>query len=81
MIKTVALCSKSLDSEWHVEVQQHGAAELVQAPSKRLVNSGWYRGTFLIRNNAPLGPYIRTMPRALMRPLGVVLFLMSEVPL
>jgi len=24
-----------------------------------------YRGTSLIRNNAPLGPYSRTMPRAL----------------
>ena len=28
---------------------------------------GWrcYRGTSLIRNSAPLGPYRRTMPRAL----------------
>jgi len=24
-----------------------------------------YRGTSLIRNSAPLGPYSRTMPRAL----------------
>ena len=26
---------------------------------------GTYRGTSLIRNSAPLGPYSRTMPRAL----------------
>ena len=26
-----------------------------------------YRGTSLIRNSAPLGPYSRTMPRALWR--------------
>jgi len=25
----------------------------------------WYRGTSLIRNSAALGPYIRSMPRAL----------------
>ena len=25
----------------------------------------WYRGTSLIRNRRPLGPYSRTMPRAL----------------
>jgi len=39
-----------------------------------------YRGTSRIRNSAPLGPYRRTMPRALgLR--GGVLFLLSEVPL
>ena len=38
-----------------------------------------YRGTSLIRNSNPLGPYSRTMPRALWRPLGEGLFLMSEV--
>ena len=36
-----------------------------------------YRGTSLIRNRAPLGPYGRTMPRTLWE--GV--FLMSEVTL
>jgi len=36
-----------------------------------------YRGTSLIRNRAPLGPYSRTMPRA----IGGGRFLMSEVPL
>ena len=40
-----------------------------------------YRGTFLTRNSAPLRPYSRTMPRALWWPWGLVLFLMSEVPL
>ena len=35
----------------------------------------------LIRNSAPLGPYSRTMPRALWSPWGGGLFLMSEVPL
>ena len=38
-------------------------------------------GTSLIRNNAPLGLYSRNMPRALWRPKGGGLFLMSEVPL
>jgi len=40
-----------------------------------------YRGTSLIRNSAPLGPYIRTMPRALWWSKGAGLFLISEVPL
>ena len=42
---------------------------------------GLYRGTSLIRKRAPLGPYSRTMPRALWWPYGGLLFLMSEVPL
>ena len=40
-----------------------------------------YGGTSRIRNRAPLGPYSRTMPRALWKPKGEGLFLMSEVPL
>ena len=40
-----------------------------------------YRGTLLIRNSAPLGPYSRTMPGPLWWSYGEVLFLMSEVPL
>jgi len=40
-----------------------------------------FRGTSPIRNSAPLGPYSRTMPRALWKPEGGGLFLMSEVPL
>ena len=36
-------------------------------------------GTSLIRNSAPLGPYSRTMSRALSCPKGERLFLMSEV--
>ena len=33
------------------------------------------RGTSPIRNSAPLGPYSRTMPRALWKPGGGVCFL------
>ena len=40
-----------------------------------------YRGISLIRNSASLGPYSRTVPRALWQSQGGVLFLMSEVPL
>ena len=40
-----------------------------------------YRGTSLIRNCLPLGPYSRAMPRALWWFLGGGAFLMSEVPL
>ena len=36
-----------------------------------------YRGTSLMRNRTPLGPYTRAMPRF----LGGWAFLMSEVPL
>ena len=38
-------------------------------------------GTSVTRNSAPLGPYGRTMPRALWRPSGGGLFLMSKVAL
>ena len=47
------------------------AAEHAQAP---------YRGTSLITNNAPLGPYSRNMPRALCWSKGGGLFPMSKVP-
>ena len=40
-----------------------------------------YRGTSLIRNRLPLGPYSRTVPRALWGPQRGVRFLMNEVPL
>ena len=40
-----------------------------------------YRGTSLIRNSGRLGPYSRTMPRALWQSLGGGQFLMSVVPL
>jgi len=40
-----------------------------------------YRGTSLMRNCPPLGPYSRTMPRALRWSWGGWLFPMSEVPL
>ena len=41
----------------------------------------WYRVTSLIRKRTPLAPYSKTMPRALWKPQGGGLFLMSEVPL
>ena len=37
------------------------------------------RGTSLMRNSLPLGPYSRTLSRALWGPLGRVQFLVSEV--
>ena len=40
-----------------------------------------YRGTSLIRNSPLLGPYSRTVFRALWWPQGGGVFLMSEVPL
>ena len=39
------------------------------------------RGTSLIRNSAPLGPYSRTKHRALWWPSGGWRFLMNEVAL
>ena len=41
----------------------------------------FYRGTSLIRNNPPLGPCSRTMPRALRWSWGGGQFLVSEVTL
>jgi hypothetical protein len=40
-----------------------------------------YRVTWLIRNSEPLGPFRRTMLRALWCPCVGGLFLMSETPL
>ena len=40
-----------------------------------------YRGTSLIKNSAPLGPYLRAMPKALWWSQGGVLLLMREVSL
>ena len=40
-----------------------------------------YRGTSLITNSAPLGPYSRNMPRALWWSWGGVLYLMRQVSL
>ena len=42
---------------------------------------GLYRSTSLIRNSSPLGPFSRTVPRALWWSLGGALCMMSEVPL
>ena len=46
-----------------------------------LLRGGVCRGTLLIRNCARLGPYSRTMTRALWQSQGGGQFLMSEVPL
>ena len=48
---------------------------------QRVKRDGRYRGTSIIREIAPLGPYTRTMPRVPWWPQGRGLFLMSEVPL
>jgi hypothetical protein len=40
-----------------------------------------YRGTSLVRNSSPLGPYTRPMPRALWWSQGGGHVFMSEVPL
>ena len=40
-----------------------------------------YRGTSRVRISAPPGLDSRTMPKALWRPYGGLLFLVSEVPL
>ena len=50
---------------------------LFQRAARALV----YRGTSLIRNRHPVGPYSRTMPRLLWWSWGGWRFLMSEVPL
>ena len=52
-----------------------GQPRLVCAPGEA------YRGTSLIRNSVPLGPYSRKLPRAFWRPSGGELFLLSEVHL
>ena len=45
------------------------------------MSGGVYRGTSLIRNRPPLGPYSRTMPRALWWSYGGREILVSEVSL
>jgi len=50
-------------------------------PQKNRPDNLPYRGNSLIRNNPSIGPYSRTMPRALCWSLGGGAFLMSEVPL
>jgi hypothetical protein len=42
---------------------------------------GQYRATSLIGNSAPLGPFSRTIPRALRGPRGGALVFISEVPI
>ena len=44
----------------------------------QLCDSGHRRG--VVGAAPPIGPYSRTMPRALWNPWGGALFLMSEVP-
>jgi len=57
---------------------------VVYAPPPRLclrICQNVYRGTSLIINRTPLGPYSTMMLRALWWPRGGGQFLMSEVPL
>jgi len=56
---------------------QFGGPGLFYAPTLTEL----YRGTSLIRNNFPLGPYSRPMSWVLWWSLGGGLFLMNEVPL
>ena len=53
----------------------------VSGRRRHMRNKGPYRGTSLIKNSAPLGPYSSPMPRPLWRSWGGGRFLMSEVPL
>jgi len=52
-----------------------------QSPLSGNTHPAGYRGTSLIRNIAPLGPFSRNMPRAIWWSQGGGLFLMREVPL
>ena len=45
-----------------------GAAHQVAGAPPRQTVSNKYRGTSLMRNSAPLGPFSRTMPRTLWTP-------------
>ena len=72
VLSSIDLCWWSSDSD-DFQFKSRG--------SKKTICSHSYRETSLIRNSAPLGPYSRTMPRALWWSLGGGLFLMSEVPL
>jgi hypothetical protein len=58
-------------------MNSEGGAALLPRPRSRSRSepsptngSGGYRSTSPIRNSAPLGPYSRTMPRALWKPQG-----------
>ena len=57
------------------------AREIPVRPTLYTLWGACCRGTSLIRNSAPLGPYRRTMPRTLWKPYGGELIFMSEVPL
>ena len=48
---------------------------------ERSPRSEGYRGTSLIRNRPPVGPYSSPMPRTLRGSQGGGCFLMSEVPM
>ena len=61
--------------ECHQDLESH-----ILSPEDRAMSRA-YRGTSLIGNRHPVGPYIRTTPRLLWQSCGRVRFLMSEVPL
>ena len=65
-----------------VSRNRYDACNLHEIVEHEIVVHGYlYMGTSPMRNSAPLGPYSRTMPRALWRSSEVGLFLMSEFPL
>ena len=58
-----------------------GPHGLWRVPTGGVRNASIYMGTSLIRNNPLLGPYSRTMRRAISWSEGVGRFLMGEVPM
>jgi len=62
--------------------QEHEEIECEGQHSAQLLHHSTCRSTSLIKNRAPLGPYTRTMPRAVWWSLGGGRgLLMSELPL
>ena len=65
----------------HKEEEEEGDEVLHVLNWSNLCQPKLYRGTSLKRNRRRLGPYSRTMPRALWWSYGGGLFLMSKAPL
>ena len=47
------------------EAQVHAIQEKTEGRDRKVYPLSDYRGTSLIRNSAPLGPYSRAMPRVI----------------
>ena len=83
--KSYTLCL-TLNAKTEMSIKNWGAGCTTTSTScsgkaLTLSRSGTYRGTSLIRNSAPPGPYSGNMSRALWWSWGGGRFLMSEVPL